>query len=55
MGQPCRDELRPYATKLHDMQFVGEKPKTSGKGTWQLYGITYLDDLRGQFDREEEE
>jgi hypothetical protein len=35
------------------MQFHGEKPKADGSGTWPLYGITYLDDLRGQFDREE--
>lgn len=55
MDQPCRDELRPYAMKLHDMQFMGEKPKAGGEGTWQLYGITYLDDLRGQFDREQED
>jgi len=54
MSQPCRDELRPFATKLHAMQFEGEKPKAGGEGTWRLYGITYLDDLRGQFDREQE-
>lgn len=51
MNQPYRDELRPYARKLQEMQFLGEKPKGTGEGTWQLFGITYLDDLRGQFDR----
>ena len=55
MRQPIRRELLPYATKLHDMQFVGEKPKQGGDGVWHLFGIRYLDDLRGQFDREQEE
>lgn len=54
MPQRCREELRPYAQKLHDMQFVGEKPKRDGDGVWQLYGIRYLDDLRGEFDRDED-
>ncbi len=45
MPQPSRSELKPYADKLHEMQFVGQKPKASGEGAWQLYGITYLDDL----------
>jgi len=34
-----REELGPYASKLHDMQFRGEKPKTDGNGVWKLYGI----------------
>jgi hypothetical protein len=46
-----REELRPYAQKLHDMQFQGEKPKGGGQGIWELHGIVYIDDLRGQFDR----
>jgi hypothetical protein len=55
MPQPIRAELQPYAAKLHDMQFIGEKPKQSGDGVWHLFGIRYLDDLPGQFDREQEE
>ena len=55
MRQPSRAELRPYAQKLHDMQFHGEKPKPSGEGVWQLHGIMYIDDLRGQFDKSDEE
>ena len=55
MLQPTRKELLPYAIKLHDMQFVGQKPKPSGDGIWHLFGIRYLDDLRGQFDRDHEE
>jgi hypothetical protein len=51
MTQPVREELRPYAQKLHDMQFQGEKPKGGGQGIWELHGIVYIDDLRGQFDR----
>jgi len=51
MPQPVRAELQPYATKLHDMQFHGQKPKQDGSGIWQLHGITYVDDLRGQADR----
>jgi hypothetical protein len=55
MTQAARLELRPYATKLHDMQFHGEKPKPTGDGVWQLHGIVYLDDLRGQAGREKGE
>ena len=55
MPQPIRQELRPYATKLHEMQFVGEKPRQNEEGVWHLYGIRYIDNLRGQFNREQEE
>jgi hypothetical protein len=55
MPQPIREELLPYATKLHEMQFVGEKPKRDEEGVWHLYGIRYIDDLRSQFDREQED
>jgi len=55
MTQPSRKELRPYAQKLHDMQFHGDKPKASGEGVWQLHGIVFIDDLRGQFDRTDED
>ncbi|MCD4727458.1 MAG: hypothetical protein K8R46_07350 [Pirellulales bacterium] len=55
MTQPIRQELQPYAAKLHDMQFRGEKPKQDKDGVWRLFGIRYIDDLRGQFDREQEE
>lgn len=51
MSLPCREELRPYAKKLHDMQYKGSKPKRDGSGSWPLYGILYLDDLRGRLDR----
>lgn len=54
MQQPCRQELRPYASKLHQMQFHGDKPRATRDGVWQLHGIVYLDDLRGQFDRDQE-
>ena len=55
MPQPVRDELLPYAAKLQDMQFIGEKPKQGGDGLWWLFGIRHIDDLRSQFDREHEE
>ncbi len=55
MPQPARAELAPYATKLQDVQFAGEKPKIDGSGNWNLYRITYLDDLRSQSDRAHEE
>jgi hypothetical protein len=48
-------ELVPYATKLHEMQFIGEKPKQDGQGVWHLSWIRHIDDLRGQFDREHDE
>ena len=51
MTNPARAELQPYARKLHDMQYQGEKPKADGTGVWQLHGITYLDDLRGQAEK----
>jgi hypothetical protein len=46
MPQPVRAELQPYASKLHDMQFHGEKPKPDGSGVWPLHGITYIEDFR---------
>jgi hypothetical protein len=46
MPQPVRPELQPYASKLHNMQFHGQKPKPDGSGVWQLHGITYIEDLR---------
>ena len=45
MPQPVRDELKPYARKIHDMQFHGQKPKGDGSGLWQLHGIKYFEDL----------
>jgi hypothetical protein len=48
MAQPARAELKPYADKLHDMQFHGERPAPDGSGTISLHGICYLDDLRGR-------
>jgi len=48
MSQPVRTELQPFAARLHDMQFHGEKPKPDGSGIWQLHGITYIDDLWGR-------
>jgi hypothetical protein len=53
MPQKARPELAPYAKKLHDMQFHGDKPKEDGSGIWQLHGITYIEDLRGHFDRDD--
>jgi len=51
MHQPCREELRPYADKLHAMQFRGNRPSADGSEVREIYGITYIDDLRGRFDR----
>ncbi len=55
MPQPSREELRPFAKKLHEMQFHGQKPKRDGTGCWPLHGIVYLADLRGRMDRLAEE
>jgi len=55
MTQPRRNELRPFADKLHEMQFQGEKPHRDGKGVRDLYGIKYIGDLRGRFDREDQD
>lgn len=55
MPQPFRDELKPYAVKLAEMQFHGSKPRVDGPGSWILHGIRYIHDLRGQFDREGDE
>lgn len=51
----ARPELKPYADKLHDMQFHGERPSPDRGDTIQLYGITHLTDLRSQRDREGKE
>lgn len=55
MREPIRKELLPYATKLQDMQFIGEKPKQDSDGVWHLFGIRHINDLRGQFDREHDD
>jgi hypothetical protein len=54
MTKPRRDELKPFADKLHQMQFKGSKPKQDGVGSHDLFGITYIDDLRGRFDKQED-
>jgi hypothetical protein len=54
-GEPCRSDLHPYVGKIRNMQFRGEKPRQDGQGVWSLYGIVSIDDLRGRFDREEDE
>ena len=51
MSQPFREELTPYAMKVHEMQYRGEKPKDDGTGSWPLNGIVYLDDLRGRLEK----
>jgi hypothetical protein len=53
--EPCRPELRPYVNKLLDMEFHGEKPRSENQGVWDLRGIVGICDLRGRFDREQEE
>lgn len=52
MNQPIREELRPLAQKLHDMQFHGQKPKRDDSGYWPIHSIVYLDDLRGRNERD---
>jgi len=54
-GEPCRKDLQPYVRKIRDMEFHGEKPRQDGQGVWNLRGIVSIDDLRGRFDREEDE
>jgi hypothetical protein len=44
MTQETREELKPFAQKLHEMQFIGEKPKDDDSGKWNLYGIKYIED-----------
>lgn len=51
MDQPFRQELKPYARKLHAMQFQGIKPDEDKGKNWPLYGITYIEDLRARVDR----
>ncbi|HEY8749211.1 MAG TPA: DUF3800 domain-containing protein [Tepidisphaeraceae bacterium] len=53
MAQPRREELAGYAQKLHDMQFHGDKIMPDGSASIPLHGIIYLDDLRGQSDRDD--
>jgi len=46
MSQPARPELKPYADKLHDMQYQGGLPGADGNIAMRLHGIRYIDDLR---------
>lgn len=55
MPQTVRRELKPYADKLHDMQFQGDRPGKDGEGTIPLHGLCYLNDLRGKKDRDSED
>ena len=50
MAEPARVELRGYADKLHDMQFQGQKAGPGEKAI-DLYGLVYLTDLRGKWER----
>ena len=54
MRHPCRAELKPYADKLHEMQYRGERPHPDGTSTIPLFGITFINDLRRKRDREAE-
>jgi len=54
-GEPCRRDLQPYVGKIRDMEFHGEKPRHDRQGVWNLHGIVSIKDLRGKFDREEDE
>ncbi len=51
MRQPVRAELKPYADKLHGLQYHGQKPNSIGDGSLNVFGIAYIDDLRGRFDK----
>ena len=56
MTQPFRQELTPYAKKLHTMQFkVVKTGKNGEEKDWPLYGITYIEDLRAKPDRDLED
>ncbi|MBU4272776.1 MAG: DUF3800 domain-containing protein [Planctomycetes bacterium] len=52
MPERSRAELEPLARKLHAMQFKGEKPDEYCDQPRQLYGINYIDDLRGSSDKQ---
>jgi hypothetical protein len=52
LSTPCRDELRTYAGKLHQLQIRCEKPEEPGD-VRPLFGIFHLTDLRGHKDRAE--
>jgi hypothetical protein len=52
MPQRRREELAPLARKLHEMQFQGEKPDDSSAQPRRLFGINYIDDLRGASEKE---
>jgi hypothetical protein len=47
-----RDELKPFSRKLHAMQFQGQAPDPTGTRSWPIYGIKWIDDLRGSQDRD---
>ncbi|MBN1818436.1 MAG: DUF3800 domain-containing protein [Sedimentisphaerales bacterium] len=50
MPQPFREELKLFAGKLHDMQFIGNKEESDSQ-SYTIHGIKYIDDLRGRYER----
>lgn len=50
--KPIRADLEPFAARIRDLRFfIGDAPDESGNGVRRLFGITYLDDLRGGTNR----
>ena len=52
VNHPAREELIPYADKLHDLQFRGQRPNPAGEGVLDIWGLKYLNDLRSERDKD---
>ena len=54
MSEQVRNELRPFATVIEQLVYKAERPDPqSGEGTWAIWSIKYLDDLRTRRERQE--
>jgi hypothetical protein len=54
MTERVRDELRTYAGLVEKLVYKAERPDPrGGDGTWDIWSIKYLDDLRTRRERED--
>jgi hypothetical protein len=51
MGEPARDELKPFADKVFERRYRGRSMRMNGKRASRIWGIAYIPDLRPRNER----